>query len=130
MRVLLLSRSSVILAIACYEESGLSRLLLNNYSVFNSKEKLESIHTLVSRPGYGWQLTQALKENRVPRRDVPPDVARQLRRVVGSGFVEVWGPIDQLPSVENAYKKYRRSEERRVGKECVSTCRSRWSPYH
>src|SRR3546814_5156635 len=28
------------------------------------------------------------------------------------------------PSGEN------RSEERRVGKECVSTCRSRWSPYH
>src|SRR3546814_6375789 len=25
---------------------------------------------------------------------------------------------------------YLRSEERRVGKECVSTCRSRWSPYH
>src|SRR3546814_6286586 len=23
-----------------------------------------------------------------------------------------------------------RSEARRVGKECVSTCRSRWSPYH
>src|SRR3546814_3177322 len=23
-----------------------------------------------------------------------------------------------------------RSDERRVGKECVSTCRSRWSPYH
>src|SRR3546814_12475974 len=23
-----------------------------------------------------------------------------------------------------------RSEERRVGNECVSTCRSRWSPYH
>src|SRR3546814_18676543 len=33
------------------------------------------------------------------------------------------------------YCKYKpfhcsRSEERRVGKECVSTCRSRWSPYH
>src|SRR3546814_13255735 len=30
------------------------------------------------------------------------------------------------------YHRYRewRSEERRVGKECVSTCRSRWSPYH
>ena len=26
--------------------------------------------------------------------------------------------------------KTRRSEERRVGKECQSTCRSRWSPYH
>src|SRR3546814_6197319 len=31
----------------------------------------------------------------------------------------------------NAYRKTDwRSEERRVGKECVSTCRSRWSPYH
>src|SRR3546814_13163367 len=26
--------------------------------------------------------------------------------------------------------EHQRSEERRVGKECVSTCRSRWSPYH
>src|SRR3546814_4561608 len=29
-----------------------------------------------------------------------------------------------------AFQKQERSEERRVGKECVSTCRSRWSPYH
>src|SRR3546814_15456661 len=27
-------------------------------------------------------------------------------------------------------ESYWRSEERRVGKECVSKCRSRWSPYH
>src|SRR3546814_318802 len=27
-------------------------------------------------------------------------------------------------------RAFDRSEERRVGKECVSTCRSRWSPYH
>src|SRR3546814_1988535 len=27
-------------------------------------------------------------------------------------------------------RESQRSEERRVGKECVSTCRSRWSPYH
>src|SRR3546814_18630047 len=27
-------------------------------------------------------------------------------------------------------QKMGRSEERRVGKECVSTCRARWSPYH
>src|SRR3546814_5949592 len=30
----------------------------------------------------------------------------------------------------DAFAVDRRSEERRVGKECVSTCRSRWSPYH
>src|SRR3546814_10073944 len=28
------------------------------------------------------------------------------------------------------YLTLQRSEERRVGKECVSTCRSRWSPYN
>src|SRR3546814_12757066 len=31
---------------------------------------------------------------------------------------------------ELAFKSGVRSEERRVGKECVSTCRSRWSAYH
>src|SRR3546814_10808524 len=35
----------------------------------------------------------------------------------------------QLREVEGAAVPWR-SEERRVGKECVSTCRSRWSPYH
>src|SRR3546814_20427703 len=30
----------------------------------------------------------------------------------------------------NAERVPNRSEERRVGKECVSTCRYRWSPYH
>src|SRR3546814_14212439 len=33
-------------------------------------------------------------------------------------------------SVSDNGGAYIRSEERRVGKECVSTCRSRWSPYH
>src|SRR3546814_15921436 len=28
------------------------------------------------------------------------------------------------------WRSMSRSEERRVGNECVSTCRSRWSPYH
>src|SRR3546814_15121858 len=42
--------------------------------------------------------------------------------------------LDNLPSERRAevVRKQRRirSEERRVGKECVSTCSSRWSPYH
>src|SRR3546814_5790005 len=38
--------------------------------------------------------------------------------------VDVEHPV--LPSGD----EIARSEERRVGKECVSTCRSRWSPYH
>src|SRR3546814_17625323 len=34
--------------------------------------------------------------------------------------------LDQSERLQHAL----RSEERRVGKECVSTCRSRWSPNH
>ena len=34
-----------------------------------------------------------------------------------------------VPPLEG-HESMSRSEERRVGKECVSTCRSRWSPYH
>src|SRR3546814_11439519 len=37
-------------------------------------------------------------------------------------------PVQAAPAGGRAWG--RRSEERRVGKECVSTCRSRWSPCH
>src|SRR3546814_13122833 len=38
-------------------------------------------------------------------------------------------PFHRHPEIEQSFV-LERSEERRVGKECVSTCRSRWSPYH
>ena len=38
---------------------------------------------------------------------------------------ETWKDAESLDAHEKA-----RSEERRVGKECTSWCRSRWSPYH
>src|SRR3546814_18343575 len=37
---------------------------------------------------------------------------------------------EAVAAEEAAHDEASRSEERRVGKECVSTCRSRWSPYH
>src|SRR3546814_20886960 len=41
----------------------------------------------------------------------------------------VLGLNEEVPTLlYNGYAE--RSEERRVGKECVSTCRSRWTPYH
>src|SRR3546814_18552212 len=38
--------------------------------------------------------------------------------------------LDYLKAVAKVGSTDGRSEERRVGQECVSTCRSRWSPYH
>src|SRR3546814_5335658 len=56
------------------------------------------------------------------------------------GFVAIWSDITEIKAREAALRtardraeaasKAKRSEERRVGKECVSTCRSRWSQYH
>src|SRR3546814_1311914 len=38
--------------------------------------------------------------------------------------------MDDLKGLRIRSPSPQRSEERRVGNECVSTCRSRWSPYH
>src|SRR3546814_1397274 len=40
------------------------------------------------------------------------------------------GAENKSPHQKTNAGRPKRSEERRVGKECVSTCRSRWSPYH
>src|SRR3546814_5860873 len=40
------------------------------------------------------------------------------------------GPAPSEEVISRLSGETQRSEERRVGKECVSTCRSRWSPYH
>src|SRR3546814_13465134 len=46
-------------------------------------------------------------------------------RGLGRAQISEMGEEDHEPDRNQV-----RSEERRVGKECVSTCRSRWSPYH
>src|SRR3546814_17006901 len=76
---------------------------------------------------------------------VPLDAVTTVRRGVGPLTINHQA---QLPSVTLAFglapdvtigtaveriremESESRTEERRVGKECVSTCRSRWSPYH
>jgi putative heme-binding domain-containing protein len=101
-------RRDAIRAMASFDDERLARALLERYGSFGADEKLEAIHTLASRPRSGWRLTQAIQNGDVPRRDVPAYVARQLRRVVGSGFVEIWGPLDALPAETAAdLEKYR-----------------------
>ena len=101
-------RSEAIRSMAAFDDEGLGKALLERYSKLSVGDKLEAIHALAARPGYGGQLTAAIKSGAVPRRDVPAYVARLLRRVVGSGFVEVWGPVDALPAEQvAAFKKYK-----------------------
>src|SRR3546814_2349534 len=74
-----------------------------------------------------------------PTRDI--DMAAQHMRLAGVFDLCVEKVVETtLDAVDQSVKQIDallyfklgpgRSEERRVGKECVSTCRSRWSPYH
>src|SRR3546814_19897789 len=65
----------------------------------------------------------------------PHTVIDPQRRGQGLGAILVKGALDAVrPSghkvVPSCWYVAQRSAERRVGKECVSTCRSRWSPSH
>src|SRR3546814_18848407 len=64
---------------------------------------------------------------------VAPNAARiawlEMRTDQASATGHALNVVDD-ENVRQTLLEYSRSEERRVGKECVSTCRSRWSPYH
>lgn len=99
-------RMEAIKAVAAFEDENLGKILLKKYNAFSTGEKIEVVQTLSSRPKYGWILANAIKDKTIPKRDIPANTARQLRRVVGSGFVEIWGPIDEVPNDKIAYSKY------------------------
>lgn len=100
-------RLEAIRAVGAFNERTLGELLLIEYPGFSAAEKAEVIQAMSSRSVYGRLLTDAIKNGQIPRREIPAYTARQLRRVVGNGFVEVWGPIDQLTGDKSAlYQKY------------------------
>jgi putative heme-binding domain-containing protein len=100
-------RLDAIRAMAAYEHEPLGHQLIDGFNSFTAREQGEALQTLASRTTYGRLLTQAIKDGRIKKSDVPAYVARQLRRVVGNGFVEVWGPIDQVSGDKAvAYKRY------------------------
>lgn len=101
-------RLDAIRAAAAFADENLATTLLERYDSFQEKEKLEAIHTLASRSESGRKLTEAIRDNKVPRSDVPAYVARILQRVVGNGFLEVWGPVEGMSADhQEALDRYR-----------------------
>lgn len=100
-------RLEAIRSVAAFDSEALGKLLIDNYGTFSQEEKTIAIQTLSSRPRYGNMLASEIKENRIPKKEVSPSMARQLLRVVGSGFIEIWGAIETVPNDDAAYQKYR-----------------------
>ncbi|MDE2835055.1 MAG: PmoA family protein [Bacteroidota bacterium] len=102
-------RIEVIRAVAAFNDEALGKLLLERFGSWDGATQQEAIQTLASRPVYGWLLVDALEAGQIGRADIPAWVARQMRRVVGSGFVELWGPIDEM--AEDKASRYARYEQ-------------------
>src|SRR3546814_14318127 len=82
------------------------------------KRMSEKLERLIQQHGKNW--------------DLLADEYEQLRSEVAAGRTDTVAGLDREASTfyDNVVGLAFRSEERSVGKECVSTCRSRWSPYH
>src|SRR3546814_18065985 len=89
-----------------------------------SSDLLDVLRIRGSRGGVAQALCPGLAA--VAPRRAPAAAARPHVGIVG---VTVRGRYRPCSSVRSGAQMVR-SEERRVGKACVSTCRSRWSPYH
>src|SRR3546814_11620106 len=59
-----------------------------------------------------------------------PDRLVRVQLGLETGPVVGDAGLDRIAVFGQADRRRQRSEERRVGKECVSTCRFRWSPYN
>lgn len=100
-------RTEAIRAVAAYANEDLGALLFEKYRNFTSQEKQEAILTLATRPMYGRHLAEGISDGTIPKSDIPAHVVLQLRAVLGNGFVEIWGPIDDISqTLQTTYKKY------------------------
>ena len=59
-----------------------------------------------------------------------PSYIGGLLEMANARLYPFWGSLTDALRSGQPQNEVRRSEERRVGKECTATCRSRWSPYH
>ena len=100
-------RIDAIRAIAGFDSDTLGTLLIQRYSTLSAGEKSEALQTLAARRRYGRLLTDALANGTIPRGDVPVHLARQLLRVVGTAFTDVWGPVERSATEERTYARYR-----------------------
>src|SRR3546814_14183323 len=84
-------------------------------------------YTTLFRAPFHCPLMQAAADAMAEALDATPPVAPLVPLVANVTA----SPVSDAVTIRDLLvQQVTRSEERRVGKECVSTCRSRWSPYH
>jgi putative membrane-bound dehydrogenase-like protein len=72
-------RGIAIRALAAYDDPETPKLILDEYSKLKPQEKAEAINTLASRAGYSVALLEAVRDKKIPMRDITPFSVRQIQ---------------------------------------------------
>jgi len=89
-------RVDAIRAYSSFADPRAPKLLLNQYTSMEDQAQQAIIETLATRKEYAISLLAALKEERVPKSDVPAYIARSLSALLGDAFTAVYGDLDEL----------------------------------
>ncbi|MDF1858710.1 MAG: ThuA domain-containing protein [Verrucomicrobiales bacterium] len=89
-------RIAAIRAFGAINDPRAPGLLLDRYANWDPPAKRAAVETLAMRKSYATALLAALKENRLPKEDIPAHVARPLSSLLGSAFVDVFGDLDEM----------------------------------
>ena len=81
---------------AVVENLEASSILLTRYQKLDSQQKRAVIETLASRKVYAKDLIEAIKTKKITRADVPAQVARSLRDLMGDQFTKVFGEVREV----------------------------------
>jgi putative heme-binding domain-containing protein len=88
-------RRDAIAGLAAFDDRRVAPELLRRYAAWPAAEKADAILTLAARASTATALFAELKKDAIPKRDISAFAARQLRQVIGPGFVDFWGSLSQ-----------------------------------
>jgi len=89
-------RIPAIRAFGAIDDSRAPNLILSRYPKWEAPAKRAAVETLAMRKNYAAALLTALKDGKLPKKDIPAHVARPLSSMLGSAFIEVFGDLDEL----------------------------------
>ena len=89
-------RIGAIRAYRTLDDESAPGMIFSRYSKWEPAAKRAAVETLATRREYATKLLAAIKDQRIPKEDIPAHVARPLSDMLGSAFTDVFGDLDEL----------------------------------
>ncbi len=111
--------TAAIRGLASFVDAKTPALLVARYEAFNSGERREVLATLASRASYANELMNAIGAKKIPAKDVPAEIVRQLRgyedATIDKQIAELWGVVRESPAERKALIKEWKAKVTRAG---------------